>query len=93
MTTTTTNNDAARDAGRIPVAEVRVKLERIEPRVYAVLIASEDRDYCFEDEVSFEVAVRIKGKKLTHSSGNGITVFAPKGFRAPRGYRAIESLS
>lgn len=71
---------------------VSVLVRRSGPGTYDVEIHSADRDYTFESEVAEAFAKSIGGKVLTHSSGNGISVCAPRGFRAPRGFVRIDSL-
>jgi len=71
---------------------VKVHLYRLKAGIYAVVINSSDRDYTFESDVADAVAAAIGGRVLTHSCGNEITVSAPKGFCAPRGFVKVENL-
>ena len=71
---------------------INVHLSRVESGIYEVVIDPQDRDYTFEGDVAEAVAKIIGGRALTHGCGNGITVSAPKGFRAPRGFVKVQAL-
>lgn len=70
---------------------VFVRLNRLEKGIYDVEISILDRDYTFESDVTGELAKR-GFKTRTSGRGNGISVWAPKGFRAPKGFVKVESL-
>jgi hypothetical protein len=71
---------------------VSVMMRRIKSGVYGVEILHADRDYTFESDVAAAVAKAIGGREWTHFCGSSITVSAPAGFRAPKGFVRIDNL-
>jgi len=95
MSNATKTNHQATDFIRedyLKPESVSVMMRRIKSGVYEVSILSEDRDCTFESDVAAAVAKAIGGREWTHSYGNGITVSAPAGFRAPNGFVRIDNL-
>lgn len=79
--------------GELKTECVNVRLTREELGIYDVEVSILDRDYTFEHEVAYKVAKVIGGRVRTSGCGNGISVTAPKGFRAPHGFVKVESLA
>ena len=91
----THNNHAVTDYVRDGLLQpecVNVRLTREESGIYDVEISILDRDFTFEDEVASAVAKQIGGRVRTSGRGNGISVTAPKGFRAKKGFVKVEAL-